>query len=41
MFRPVSNRNYTNKKVSAVLYAFRFTPGVLICVFGAIAPGHC
>ena len=37
VFRPVSNRHYTSKKVSVVLYAFSFFPAVLICLFGAIA----
>ncbi len=35
-FRPVDNRHYTNKKVRAQLYAVRFFPVVLICVFGAL-----
>ncbi len=37
IFRPISNRHYTNKKVSAVLYALSFFPGILISLFGAIA----
>jgi len=37
LFRPVANRHYTSKKVSAVLYAAEFAPVVLICLYGAIA----
>lgn len=37
ILRPVSNRRYTNKKTSAILYAFRLFPVFLICLYGAIA----
>lgn len=35
IFRPVANRHYTNKKTSAVLYAFEFFPVLLIGLYGA------
>lgn len=36
IFRPVANRHYTNKKTSAVLYAFEFFPVLLVGLYGAI-----
>lgn len=36
IFRPLENRHYTNKKVSAWLYTVRFLPIILICLFGTI-----
>lgn len=36
LFRPIANRHYTNKKTSAVLYAFQFFPVLLIGLYGAV-----
>ncbi len=36
IFRPVANRHYTSKKISAILYAFQFFPVLLIVLYGAI-----
>jgi len=36
IFQPTSNRNFTNRRVSAVIYAARFTPLYLICIFAAL-----
>jgi len=33
--QPIANRHYTSNKASALLYAARFTPVVLLCVWGA------
>ena len=35
-FRPVDNRHYAGRKASAALYAAKFVPITLICIFGAV-----
>jgi hypothetical protein len=37
IFKPLSNRNYADKRTSALIYALEFLPLILFCVYGAIA----
>ena len=36
IFRPLSNRHYTNKKTSVLLYSSQFIPSLIATLYGAI-----
>lgn len=36
VLRPVSNRHYSDKKISVLIYVLRLLPVLLICIFGAL-----
>jgi hypothetical protein len=36
LLRPYDNRHYTDKKTSAILYASKYIPSLLICLYAAV-----